>query len=257
MCLIVFGYGVHKRYRLILSANRDEFFERPTAPLHRWEDHPEIIGGRDLQQKGTWMALGKGGRFAALTNVRNPAAMKQNARSRGDLVTSFLLSDADPLRYLEKIKQRVEDYNGFNLLAGDLNDLFFLSTTDEKIIKVEQGIHAISNATLDTPWVKVQTVKEGLGRLLEDQTEDLICDDFESNLYDMMQNKTIVPDEKLPHTGVGIEWERQLSSVFISMPGYGTRSTSVVLWDHAGRFTFSERTWSQSGELTEIHKLLM
>jgi uncharacterized protein with NRDE domain len=171
MCLIAFGYGVHKKYRLILSANRDEFFNRPTAPLNVWEDEPQIIGGRDLQQGGTWMGFNKQGRFAALTNVRNPASMKPNARSRGDLIPSFLLSDEEPVSYLKTIKNRIGDYNGFNLLAGDLNNLFFISSTDQQIIKVKEGIHAVSNHTLNTPWVKVQIVKEGLKKIVESQTD--------------------------------------------------------------------------------------
>ncbi|SLM29566.1 conserved hypothetical protein [Desulfamplus magnetovallimortis] len=248
MCLIVFGYGVHKKYRLILSANRDEFFNRPTAPLNPWEDEPEIIGGRDLKQKGTWMAFNKIGRLAALTNVRDPASMKLDARSRGDLVASFLLSDKNPLSYLEKVKSRMHNYNGFNLLVADLKDMFFISSTDQKIIKIKHGIHAISNRTLNTPWVKVKIVKKGLKKILENQTGKMENhDDLESNLYSMMQNKTVAPDEELPDTGVGVELERQLSSIFISMPGYGTRSTSVVLWDFAGNQTFSEITWSANG----------
>ena len=258
MCLIVFGYGIHKKYKLILSANRDEFFDRPTAPLNTWEDEPGIIGGRDLQEMGTWMAFNKKGRFAALTNVRNPASMKLNARSRGDLIAPFLLSDEDPLTYLKEVRNRLKDYNGFNLLAGDLKDIFFISTTDEKIIKVQKGIHAVSNRTLNTPWVKVETVKEGLRKILvENQIDNLEIPDIESNLYNMMQNNKIVPDEKLPHTGVGIELERQLSPVFVSMPGYGTRSTSVVLWDNSGNLTFSEITWSENGNRQGYKKMVV
>ena len=248
MCLIAFAYKVHKKYRLILSANRDEFFKRPTAPINIWEDEPQIIGGRDLQQGGTWMGFSRKGRFAALTNVRDPASMKPDARSRGDLIPSFLLSDEEPLSYLKTIRNSVADYNGFNLLAGDLKNLFFFSTTDKKIIKVEEGIHAVSNHTLNTPWVKVQIVKKGLRKLLESEADSPDRVDIESNLYNMMQNNVVAPDEALPDTGVGIELERKLSPVFVSMKGYGTRSTSVVLWDIEGKLTFSEITWSQNGK---------
>ncbi len=245
MCLIAFAYKVHKKYRLILSANRDEFFKRPTAPINIWEDEPEIIGGRDLQQGGTWMGFSRKGRFAALTNVRDPASMKPDARSRGDLIPSFLLSDEEPLSYLKTIRNSISDYNGFNLLAGDLENLFFFSTTDQKIIKVEEGIHAVSNYTLNTPWLKVEIVKKGLRKILESEADSV---DIESNLYSMMQNDVTPPDEALPDTGVGIELERKLSPVFVSMKGYGTRSTSVVLWDIEGKMTFSEITWSENGK---------
>ncbi|MBF0378262.1 MAG: NRDE family protein [Desulfamplus sp.] len=258
MCLIAFGYGVHKKYRLILSANRDEFFNRPTAPLNVWEDEPQIIGGRDLQQGGTWMGFNKQGRFAALTNVRNPASMKPNARSRGELIPSFLLSDEEPVSYLKTIKNRIGDYNGFNLLAGDLNNLFFISSTDQQIIKVKEGIHAVSNHTLNTPWVKVQIVKEGLKKIVENQTSSFTnISDIESNLYAMMQSNTIAPDEFLPDTGVGIELERKLSPVFVSMKGYGTRSTSVVLWDIEGNLTFSEITWSENGNKQDYKNIVV
>lgn len=257
MCLIVFAYKVHKKYRLILSANRDEFFARPTEPLKVWEDAPKIIGGRDLQQGGTWMAFSKNGRFAALTNVRNPASMKQNARSRGELIPSFLLSEADPLSYLETVRDRMTDYNGFNILAGDLKELFFLSSTDHKIIKVQPGIHAVSNRTINTPWVKCEVVKKGLGSELDTMPDEPDFSDIEQNLCRMMHNSDTVPDELLPDTGVGIDLERKLSSVFVSMAGYGTRSTSVVLQDFSGNLAFSETTWSEDGNRQDYRKMIM
>ncbi|MBF0204143.1 MAG: NRDE family protein [Desulfamplus sp.] len=273
MCLIAFAYDVNKKYRLILSANRDEFFNRPTSPLHIWADEPEIIAGRDLQQGGTWMGFSKKGRFAALTNVRNPFSIKPNARSRGDLISSFLLSDADPFSYLDTVRNNVRDYNGFNLLVGDLKDMFFISTTDQNIIKIQQGIHAISNHTLNTPWVKVEIVREGLKKLLESQTDNLNesqtdnlnesqtdnlnISAIESRLYQMMKNNDIAPDDALPDTGVGIDLERELSSVFVSMQGYGTRSTSVVFWDIEGNLTFSETSWSENGNKQGYKKFVV
>ncbi|KJR41466.1 protein of unknown function DUF833 [Candidatus Magnetoovum chiemensis] len=250
MCLIVFGYKIDKKYMLILSANRDEFFDRPAAALNVWEDKPQIIGGRDLKQGGTWMAFNKNGRFAALTNVRDPASIKSDARSRGDLATSFLLSNADPLNYLKGVKKDIEHYNGFNLLAGDLNNLFFFSTVDQNIIEVQQGIHGISNHTLNTPWVKVETVKKELNTFIELNRDraGLDISNFESSLHKIMRNNETASDELLPDTGVGIELERRLSSIFVSMQGYGTRSTSVVLWDIDGNLTFSEITWNQKGK---------
>ncbi|MBF0202591.1 MAG: NRDE family protein [Desulfamplus sp.] len=265
MCLIVFGYGVHEKYRLVLAANRDEFFDRPTAPLDVWEDHPEIIGGRDLKQKGTWLAFSKKGRFAALTNVRNPGAMKYNVPSRGDLATDFLLSGRDPLHCLKTIKKHIGDYNGFNLLAGNLKYLFFLSTTDERIVRIKEGIHAVSNHTLDTPWVKVEMAKQGLRACLgKNSTDPNITDPdstvpdgvkLESDLYEMMRNREIAPDEKLPCTGVGVELERLLSPLFVSMPGYGTRSTSIVLLDYDGKLSFSETTWSEKLDAKGYRKI--
>ncbi len=263
MCLIVFAYKVHKKYSLILAANRDEFFNRPTAALNVWEDSPEIIAGRDLKEGGTWMGFNRQGRFAALTNVRNPSSIKLNSRSRGDLIAPFLSSDVDPFSYLKDVKSRIEDYNGFNLLAGDTNDLFFISTTDKKIIKIFPGVHAVSNHTINTPWVKVEKVKEGLNKMIENrqikesQADNLNISDIESYLYTMMKNREPASDEALPDTGVGIELERQLSSVFVSMPGYGTRSTSVVLLDIEGNLTFSETTWSENGNKQDYKKMVV
>lgn len=198
-----------------------------------------------------------------LTNVRNPSSIKLNSRSRGDLIAPFLSSDVDPFSYLKDVKSRIEDYNGFNLLAGDTNDLFFISTTDKKIIKIFPGVHAVSNHTINTPWVKVEKVKEGLNKMIENrqikesQADNLNISDIESYLYTMMKNREPASDEALPDTGVGIELERRLSSIFVSMPGYGTRSTSVVLLDIEGNLTFSETTWSENGNKQDYKKMVV
>ncbi len=151
MCLISFAYNIHKQYRLILVANRDEFYNRPTEVLHFWKDHPDILGGRDLQAGGTWMAAHRNGRFAALTNVRNPADIKPDAASRGDLITQYLLSDDKPYNTLENLTGESHKYNGFNLLAGSIDNLYFYSSLDQKILTVTDGIHGLSNCTLNTP----------------------------------------------------------------------------------------------------------
>jgi len=241
MCLLSFAYQVHSDYRLILVANRDEFYERPTQELHFWEDDSNILGGRDLEAGGTWMAVSREGRFAALTNVRNPALNKTGTKSRGHIIPEYLTSRKNPHSFLAELSHTSSSYNGFNLLAGDKEALCFLSTTDNHVTPLEKGIHGLSNHTLNTPWPKVEKAKNNL-TLAVNKAGPLP----EKDIIGMMQDKVPAEIARLPDTGVGIDLEHALSSLFISMKGYGTRSTSLLLIDHQEKLHFTEITWTDT-----------
>ncbi|AMA73167.1 NRDE family protein [Aneurinibacillus thermoaerophilus] len=235
MCVILFAYCVHPQFPLIIAANRDEFYNRPTAPAAFWDDAPDVLGGRDLEKGGTWMGVTRTGRFAAITNYRDPKHMRPDAKSRGHLVSGYLTGTDTPIVYLEKVKQECGLYNGFNLLVGDTESLYYYTPLHNEIKEVKPGIHGLSNHILDTPWPKV---KKGTQRLWQAIKEDKIEDDvLFSILADMEQAK----DSELPDTGVGIEWERILSPLFISSKKYGTRSSTILMIDNHKNIMFTER----------------
>ncbi|WP_121662271.1 NRDE family protein [Metabacillus litoralis] len=237
MCLINFAYKIDPVYRLILSANRDEFYKRSTAQAAFWEDVPSILAGRDLEKMGTWMGVTKNGRFAALTNYRSSAIDKKQLRSRGELVSRFLQFNENPKDYLDKIQKNREYYPGFNLLVGDQAALYYYSNVENQIKLLEPGLYGLSNSLLDTPWPKVRKGKKGLQTCLNNARENLTeC------LFSSLQYEEPAADSELPSTGVSIEWERKLSPLFIKTPEYGTRS-STVLFMKSEEVKFVERTY--------------
>ena len=237
MCLILFAYEIDRDYPLILGANRDEFYERPTAPLAWWEDFPTILAGRDLRGGGTWMGITKTGRWAGITNFRDPAGLKPSAPSRGALVTDFLCGRESPEKYLEHLHRNADIYNGFNLIVGDPTGLFYYSNYQHRIHRLSPGIYGLSNRFIDSPWPKVERGKAGLSALIKDGQLD------DPSIFTLLSDQWHPPDHLLPHTGVGMEWERILSPLFIQSENYGTRSSSVLLMDKSGRVQFSERTF--------------
>jgi uncharacterized protein with NRDE domain len=239
MCLILFANRVHPRYHLVLAANRDEFLQRPTAPLDYWKDHPDILAGRDLQQLGTWMGITRTGRFAAITNYRSPTANRDNAPSRGYLVSNYLKGNHSASHYLISIEENSHNYSGFNLIVGNTNKLYYYSNQKGRPVNLQPGIHGLSNHLLNTPWPKVQEGKQALSHLLHEYARI-----EPEQLIELLQNRLYVADEHLPNTGVGLHWERILSPIFITSPAYGTRSSSALLIDTAGNVVFCERTWS-------------
>ncbi len=238
MCLIVLACRCHPQYPLVIAANRDEFYDRPTAPLGFWSDHPDILAGRDLQGKGTWLGVSRSGRIAAVTNYRDPASLNPNAPSRGLLVSGFLLSDLPAKTYLEKIKDSSSKYSGFNLVAGDSKALFWYSNRGHEVLRLGNGVHGISNHLLDTPWPKLEKAKDALARIIRQKQKP----DAEA-IFQMLADTDRPSDNTLPDTGVGLEWERVLSSVFVVSDVYGTRSSSVILLEASGRLTFMERSF--------------
>ncbi len=241
MCLILFAYNIHPRYQLVLGANRDEFFSRPTAPLSFWHDRPDILAGRDLKNRGTWLGITRSGRLAAITNFRDPVAVKDTAPSRGLLVSDFLCGSMPAPDYLEHIRKTGGVYNGFNLIVGDGSGLYHYSNRSEKIQALSPGLYGLSNHLLDTPWPKVTKGKKDLASIVR-QHRQIRAEAVMSLLADGHR----FADETLPNTGIGMAWERRLSSIFITGPGYGTRSSAMILLEHSGRIRFTEATFKNN-----------
>jgi uncharacterized protein with NRDE domain len=237
MCLILLAYDVIPEYRLILAANRDEFYDRPTLPAAFWEDHPDILAGRDLKGGGTWLGITRSGKFAAITNYREPGVPKPNAPTRGHLVSAFLSKNSLPQTYLESVSAVGQAYSGFNLIVGDASGLYYYSNRGPGICRLQPGWYGLSNHLLNTPWPKVE---KGIAML---KAAILNFDPVNMDpLFDLLKNREVPPDDRLPNTGVGREWERILSPIFIQSPGYGTRSSSVMLIDGNGKARVAEQT---------------
>ena len=236
MCSIFFAYKQNPRYRLVVAANRDEFYERPTAQAYFWDDVPDVLAGRDLKHGGTWLGITKTGRFAAVTNYRDGFVSSDNL-SRGSLVSDFLRGEIETQTYLEEVKKNAARYSGFNLLAGDEESLWYFSNRELSKRKLNAGIYGLSNHLLDTPWQKVVKGKNALTGLVAEK--EVLADD----VFSFLTNQQQAEDSLLPDTGIGIEKERILSSVFIVSPIYGTRSSTVLLIGNDGEVNFIERTF--------------
>jgi uncharacterized protein with NRDE domain len=242
MCLILFSYRLHADYRLILAANRDEFYSRPTAPLDYWSEHPDVLAGQDLKSNGTWLGVTRSGRIAAVTNYRDPSAYMQNAPSRGTLVRNYLTGSLSPYHYLKAVSKIGRSYNGFNLIAGDPSHLYYYSNRATKIRRLKPGLYAISNHLLDTAWPKVSKAKAQLRAQLVGKGKIEI-----EKIWELLADRTPALDTELPDTGVGLQWERILSPVFITSQDYGTRSSTIVLIEKSGQINIMERTFLNSG----------
>jgi uncharacterized protein with NRDE domain len=240
MCLILFAHQAHPRYRLVLAANRDEWFRRPAAPAGFWADRPDLLAGRDLEHGGTWLGVTRSGRFAALTNFRDPRDKREAAPSRGALVTAFLSGGDGPANYVTRLMDGAARYNGFNLLAGHRDELWFAASRTGQPSRVEPGIHGLSNGLLDEPWPKVRRGRAGLNAILARpfDTEDLFA---------LLHDEDVAADAELPATGVAPEWERLLSAMHIRADGYGTRCATVLLIGEDGTVEFRERTFDPAG----------
>ncbi|RLJ64997.1 NRDE family protein [Sulfurisoma sediminicola] len=241
MCLILVAWRSHPQYPLVVAANRDEFFARRTASAEFWADEPNVLAGRDLEGGGTWMGIARTGRFAALTNYRDPARQRNDAPSRGALVADFLRGD-DPLdAHLENLMHGAGDYNGFNLMLGDGERLLWFSNVSGEPIELPPGVYGVSNHLLDSPWPKVAAGKAALATALGALPD-------EAPLFQLLRDDDVHPDEALPRTGVSLDWERLLSSAFVRAPGYGTRSSTVLTVDAANKVSFTEQTWLENGQ---------
>lgn len=237
MCIILLALESHPMYRLVFAANRDEFYDRPSEQARFWPDAPGILAGRDMREGGTWTGITRSGRISALTNYRDPAAHRPDAPSRGRLVHRFLLGSRDPSDYLVSVLKEGDEYNGLNLLAGDLSGIYWASNRSGEVRKLEPGIYGLSNGLLNTPWPKVLRGKAMVGSVLSSPEGPSV-----QSLLTLLADRTFPPDAELPDTGMGIEWERILSPVFVESPTYGTRSSTVILVDRENRITFFERT---------------
>lgn len=237
MCLIFIALKHHPNCKLIVAANRDEFYARETAPASYWNDHPQILGGRDLEAMGTWLGITKAGRLCMVTNFRDLRNIRSNAPSRGKLVTDFLLEKVSAEAYLSKVESRAKQYNGFSLIAGTVDSLYYLSNYREGIIQLNSGLFGLSNHLLETPWPKVERGKYAIQELLRAPTVD------KEDLFKVLSDETMGTDDQLPDTGVGPELERMLSPAFITSENYGTRSSTVIVVDYDNHVAFHERVY--------------
>ena len=255
MCLVLLVWRMHPLYPCLIAANRDEFHARPTARAEWWQDRPQILAGRDLEAGGTWLGLTRTGRFAALTNFRDPERPRAEAPgvgtpgvatpgvatpSRGRLVTSMLKSGAtvaDGLAYLRDVGAK---YQGFNLIFSDGERLGIHESARGAGRELGPGIYGLSNHMLDTPWPKVLNAKSRLEAALLQMTDT-------APLLALLRDDRPAPDELLPRTGMPLEWERLLSSAFVRAPDYGTRCSTIIRIDQRGRAYFDEWSWNSDG----------
>lgn len=235
MCLLFIAIEARPRYPLVIAANRDEFYDRPTAPLGYWEDAPHVLAGRDGVAGGTWLGITRNGRWAAVTNVREARTVTPE-HSRGHLVSDFLRGEKPAEAYADAVLRKGTEYAGFNLVVGDRRAAFHCSNRQPTVTALRSGVYGLSNHVLDTPWPKLVRGKERFARRVRGAGP---LD--EEALFEVLADRERPPDDALPDTGVGLETERVLSSAFIAVKGYGTRSSTVLTLDRDGQVTMTER----------------
>lgn len=238
MCLILVAWHAHPHFPLVVAANRDEFYARPTASCTRWPNSPEIIGGRDLEAGGTWLGVSEQGRFAAVTNVREPGIAKGRL-SRGELTRNFLESRQSPEAYLATLDFAA--YSGFNLLISDGNSLYYASNRGPQAQRLAPGVYGLSNHLLDSPWPKLISARERFSLALDKLPAS-------QHFFDILGDDEIVPDDQLPETGVPLEWERRLSAIFVRSQEYGTRASTLVTVNVEKSLFFEERNFGANGQ---------
>ncbi len=243
VCLITLAYKVHPRFPLILAANRDEFLDRPARPAMWWSDAPDLLAGRDLRAGGTWMGVTTEGRFAALTNHRDLNRPLKQGPSRGVLVRDALTGVFN--------SDGTAAFEGFNLLYGTLDSLRYHNNIEPRDIELTPGIHGLSNALLDTPWMKVERAKAGMDRVLHGPDEEMSY-----ALFNLLKSRERAADDHLPVTGLPLDMERAVSSIFIDTQGYGTRCSTVVLVDKRGNILFEERSWPTGSRVVETFRIM-
>ncbi|HEY0745652.1 MAG TPA: NRDE family protein [Steroidobacteraceae bacterium] len=240
MCLILVAWRTDARFPCVIAANRDELHARPTAAAHWWSSQPPMLAGKDLMAGGTWLGINRTGRFAALTNYRDPEQRRVGTPSRGALVTSILESNDTVQQTLDHLREVSGAYNGFNLIFSDAQRLAVFESVVGAGRELGPGLYGLSNHLLDTPWPKVRTAKSRLSAALSglENTEAALT---------LLRDEAVAPDDELPRTGVSLEWERLLSSAFIRSPDYGTRCSTLVRIDRRRRAWFDEWTWDARG----------
>lgn len=238
MCLIVIGWRVHPDYPLVVAANRDEFYARPSTTIGRWADAPNVIGGLDLEAGGTWLGITDSGRFAAVTNVREPGAAK-GALSRGALTRNFLTSRQPAGDYAAQLDYT--QYSGFNLLLADGESLTYCSNRDGAARTLPPGVYGLSNHLLDSPWPKLLAARHRFSAALP-QLPDTRA------FFELLADQEIVPDQELPSTGVSLEWERLLSAIFVKSESYGTRASTIAWLRRDGVVTMHEDSFGLGGQ---------
>jgi uncharacterized protein with NRDE domain len=236
MCLILFALRQHAKFPLVIIANRDEYYARPTQSAHWWEDTDGIFGGRDLEARGTWMGVNRNGRFAAVTNVREPGTFAEARLSRGNLPREFLAGDESVEAFIDRVQPHANDFAGFNLLLGDSNRLFFYSNRQSRLREIRSGIYGVSNGLFDEGWPKLVSGKIALARVLASGPNN-------DDLLQILTDENTAEDHQLPGTGVTIDIERMLSSRFIRSANYGTRACSLVKFNTKSQISFVEQNY--------------
>ena len=244
MCLIVFAWRPGHAQPLIVAANRDEFYARPSLPLAQWPDAPQVYAGRDQEAGGTWLGVNADGRFAALTNIRDPHQPPAR-KSRGELVARFLSGSLPIDDYLADVNGRSIEYAGFNLLVGTRDELWHYNANDTEPTLLKAGVYGLSNAGLDTPWPKLLKARAALEMVLDNpQPEALLA---------LLSDAQVAPFAELPDTGVGLATETLLSSVFIASQSYGTRASTALIVHADGTRHLVERSFGPyGGHLGEV-----
>lgn len=247
MCILFIAINQHPDYPLIIAANRDEFHRRPTAPSSFWDSHPSMLAGQDLEAKGTWMGVTRYGGIAALTNIRDPR-QSTHARTRGELVVNALTKQ-DTAALERRLQADRTHYNGYNLVYGHLTDLTVYNNAHDTFFPLSDGVHGLSNADIHTHWPKVTRGMHALTDYIS-TTPRIEQDD----LFTLLRDEVKAGDHQLPQTGIGYEWEKRLSSIFIQSPDYGTRTSTLLLVDNQQCCHWQERTFSPEGVITDTRR---
>lgn len=250
MCIAYLALNTHPDWPLLIAANRDEYHARPARPAGPWAGHPDVIAGIDLEAGGTWLGVTRHGRFGLLTNFREGGRHNAHAPSRGALVSDFLTSNVHPQDYANKVSAQAQQYNGFNLIVGNLQTACYLGNRapDPAPSVLGPGRYVVSNHLLDTPWPKAERLREAFA--------DIDMDSLTRSLrvvFATLKDTTPADDHNLPDTGIDRKLERLLSSPFIISPTYGTRCSSVIAVHKSGRALFSEITYNAQGHETQRH----
>ncbi|GLR69880.1 NRDE family protein [Agaribacter marinus] len=242
MCILFIAVQQHPDYPLIIAANRDEFHQRPTLASTFWAPENQLLAGKDVSANGSWMGITHTGKIAALTNIRAPGRDRSDAVTRGELVIDYLQQDYSSDNYLAKISANKDAYNGFNLLYGELDNLHVYNNYEDHHESLNKGVYGLSNAMLNTPWPKIDKGKQALADYCSAPTPLNV-----EHLFELLKNDRPAEDEILPKTGVPLERERLLSSIFIKSVDYGTRSSTVLLIDNNKDVYWQERTFAPDG----------
>lgn len=250
MCVAVIARNVIEGYPLIVASNRDEFRGRHTARSHFWNDNSGILAGRDLTKGGTWLGVTRSGRFAMVTNYRDPAAQPGPA-SRGLLVSDFLKSSVSSNAFIDRVRPTIDQYSGFNLILFDGTTAAYLSSKTGASQGLSEGVYGLSNHLLNTPWPKVKVSTVSVEQTLNGAGFD------PDQLIGDMFNTEMANDADLPSTGVPYDIEKRLSSVFIPGERYGTRCTTIVGISNEGQLSFTEQTYGPNAEVLGRNNFLI
>lgn len=245
MCILFIAIKQHPKYPLIIAANRDEFYARPTAVSKFWSDYPDVLAGRDKQSGGTWMGINTQGYLAALTNFRDPKLNQENAPSRGHLVSDYLIKPSTD--YRDHLEAQGNQYNGYNLLCGHWEELSVYNNVSRQHSLLSPGYYGLSNAMLDTPWPKLSHGVRALRETVNSSKDT--PKSIQESLFSVLADQTLSSDDQLPDTGIGLEFEKALSSIFINLDSYGTRSSTVLMISNTSEVSWLEKSFSSQGQL--------